>query len=98
ADVREFLRDHPLQQEPDVRAGGDATGRRDRARRRHAMTRGPWLRVLLPPALLALTLTACSSNPKRPAARAGGNGSGTSWRDNTSLSQSKRYHHPSDST
>lgn len=64
------------------------------------MTTGKWLRVLLPlalPALAALALAACSSNPKRPAARAGGS-SGTSWRDDTSLSQSKRYHHLNDST
>jgi len=64
------------------------------------MTRPRWLRALLPLALLvpaALTLTACSSNPKRSAARAGSS-NGTSWRDDTSLSQSKRYQHLSDST
>jgi rare lipoprotein A len=64
------------------------------------MTRARWLRALLPLALLApavLALTACSSNPKRPASRAGSS-SGTSWRDDTSLSQSKRYHHQNDST
>lgn len=65
------------------------------------MTRGGWFRVPLPLALLALaalTLTGCSSNPKRPAAREGGTGSGTSWRDNTGLSQSDRYHQRDDST
>jgi rare lipoprotein A len=66
------------------------------------MTRARWLRALLPlalPGLAALALTACSSNPERPAARQGaGSGSGTSWRDDTSLSQSKRYHHQDDST
>lgn len=64
------------------------------------MTTGKGLRALLPLALLALAalaLTGCSSNPKRPATRAGGS-SGTSWRDDTSLSQSKRYHHQNDST
>ena len=67
------------------------------------MTRRRWLRVLLPLALLALAalaLTACSSNPKRAATRGSNSGSsnGTSWRDDTSLSQSSRYHHRSDST
>ena len=67
------------------------------------MTRGRWLRVLLPLAMLALAalaLTACSSNPKRAATRGSKSGSsnGTSWRDDTSLSQSSRYHHRSDST
>ena len=65
------------------------------------MTRGRWLRTLLPLAMLALaalTLTACSSNPKRTAAPEGGTSSGTSWRDNTGLSQSKRYHHSNEST
>ena len=66
------------------------------------MTRGRWLRTLLPLAMLALaalTLTACSSNPKRTATReSGGSGSDASWRDNTGLSQSKRYHHRNDST
>ena len=65
------------------------------------MTRRRWLRgALLPLAMLALTaltLTACSSNPKRSATREGGS-SGTSWRDDTSLSQSNRYHHRNDST
>ena len=64
------------------------------------MTRRRGLRVLLPLALLALaalTLTACSSNPKRSGTREGG-GSGASWSDNTSLSQSKRYHRSNDST
>ena len=63
------------------------------------MTRGRWLPVLLTlalPALAALTLTACSSNPKRPGAGAGTGG--TSWRDDTGLSQSKRYHRRDDST
>jgi rare lipoprotein A len=65
------------------------------------MTRGRWLRIVVPlalAALAALTLTACSSNPKRPAARASGGGNGAPWRDNTGLSQSKRYHHRNDST
>ena len=65
------------------------------------MTRGRWLRTLLPLAMLALaalTLTACSSNPKRTAAPEGGTSRGTSWSDNTSLSQSKRYYHLNDST
>ena len=62
------------------------------------MNRG--LRILLPLALLALaalTLTACSSNPAR-------HESGSSrapdapWRDDTSLSQSERYHQRNDST
>jgi rare lipoprotein A len=64
------------------------------------MTPCRWLRALPPLALLALAalaLAACSSNPERPAARQGGS-SGPSWRDNTSLSQSKRYHHQNDST
>ena len=64
------------------------------------MTQRPWPRVVLPLAMLALaalTLTACSSNSTRPAAREGGS-RGTSWRDNTGLSQSKRYHHSNDST
>lgn len=60
------------------------------------MTRGRWLRVLLP--LAALTLTACSSNPKRSAGHAGSGRSGASWSDNTSLSQSNRYHRRDDST
>ncbi|HEY8230427.1 MAG TPA: septal ring lytic transglycosylase RlpA family protein [Rhodanobacteraceae bacterium] len=59
------------------------------------MTRRQWLRMLLPLALLALA--GCSSNPKRPAAHAG-SGSSTSWSDNTSLSQSNRYHRRDDST
>jgi rare lipoprotein A len=65
------------------------------------MTRGRWLRALLPLALLALatlTLTACSSNPRRTTAPEGRTGSGPSWRDDTGLSQSKRYHHQNDST
>jgi len=62
------------------------------------MMPGGWLRVLLPLALAALTLTACSSNPKRPAAHAGSASSGASWSDNTSLSQSNRYHRRDDST
>lgn len=61
------------------------------------MTRGRWLRILLPLALLALA--GCSSNPKRTTTRDGNSGgSGTSWRDDTSLSQSSRYHHRNDST
>jgi rare lipoprotein A len=45
-------------------------------------------------------LTACSSNPKRerPSARASGGGSSAPWRDDTGLSQSRRYHHRNDST
>lgn len=65
------------------------------------MTQGRWSRVPLPLALLALAalaLTGCSSNPKRPAARAGGGNSGTPWRDDTGLSQSERYRHRNDST
>lgn len=65
------------------------------------MMRGRWLRVLLPLALLApaaLTLTACSSNPKRPATREGAGGSSAPWRDDTGLSQSERYRHRQDST
>jgi rare lipoprotein A len=66
------------------------------------MTRGGWARIVVALALLApaaLTLTACSSNPKRATTRNGSSGgSGTSWRDDTSLSQSSRYHHRNDST
>ncbi|MGH8183925.1 MAG: septal ring lytic transglycosylase RlpA family protein [Rhodanobacteraceae bacterium] len=56
------------------------------------------LRCLLPLALLApaaLTLTACSSNPARHPERRVAHGS---WRDNTGLSQSDRYHQRNDST
>jgi rare lipoprotein A len=62
------------------------------------MTRGA--RLLLPlalPALAALTLTACSSNPARHES-SGGRASGTPWRDDTSLSQSERYRQRNDST
>ncbi|HVX03585.1 MAG TPA: septal ring lytic transglycosylase RlpA family protein [Rhodanobacteraceae bacterium] len=64
------------------------------------MTRGERaLRALLAlSALAVLTLAACSSNPKRPAARAGGGSSGAPWRDDTGLSQSARYRHRNDST
>ncbi|TAM98283.1 MAG: septal ring lytic transglycosylase RlpA family protein [Rhodanobacteraceae bacterium] len=58
------------------------------------------LRILLPLALLALaalTLTACSSNPQRRETRGGG-ATNAPWRDNTSLSQSDRYHQRNDST
>ena len=62
------------------------------------MRRG--LRILLPPALLALAalaLTACSSSPSRHESR-DTRTPGTSWRDDTSLSQSERYHQRIDST
>lgn len=58
------------------------------------------LRILLPLAslaLAALTLTACSSNPQRRESRSGG-ASNAPWRDDTSLSQSDRYHQRNDST
>jgi rare lipoprotein A len=62
------------------------------------MNRG--LRILLPLALLALaalTLTACSSNPARRESH-GSRASNAPWRDDTSLSQSARYHQRNDST
>ena len=62
------------------------------------MNRG--LRILLPLALLALaalTLTACSSNPARHESHSG-RASNAPWRDDTSLSQSARYHQRNDST
>jgi len=58
------------------------------------------LRILLPLALLALaalTLTACSSNPARHES-GGSRTSNAPWRDDTSLSQSERYHQRNDST
>ena len=58
------------------------------------------LRILLPLALLALaalTLTACSSNPARHES-GGSRTSNATWRDDTSLSQSERYHQRNDST
>ena len=62
------------------------------------MNRG--LRILLPLALLALaalTLTACSSNPARHESGSS-RASNAPWRDDTSLSQSERYHQRNDST
>ena len=62
------------------------------------MNRGP--RILLPLALLALaalTLTACSSNPARHESHSS-RASNAPWRDDTSLSQSARYHQRNDST
>ncbi|HEY9110635.1 MAG TPA: septal ring lytic transglycosylase RlpA family protein [Rhodanobacteraceae bacterium] len=62
------------------------------------MNRG--LRILLPLALLALaalTLTACSSNPAHRESH-GSRASNAPWRDDTSLSQSARYHQRNDST
>jgi rare lipoprotein A len=62
------------------------------------MNRG--LRILLPLALLALaalTLTACSSNPARRESH-GSRASNAPWRDDTSLTQSARYHQRNDST
>jgi rare lipoprotein A len=53
------------------------------------------LRVLLP--LVLLAMAACASNPRRPAARAGGS-QGATGQDNTSLSQSRRYRDRNDST
>jgi len=53
------------------------------------------LRLFLPLALLALA--ACSSNPARHEPR-GGRAPDTPWHDNTSLSQSDRYHQGNDST
>lgn len=57
------------------------------------LRRGWWL--VVPLALLALA--ACSSNPRRPAARGGGSQAAPT-RDNTSLSQSRRYRERNDST
>lgn len=55
----------------------------------------PWLRL---PALLALlALAACSSNRVRHAP-AGGQSANAPWRDDTSLSQSRRYHQRNDAT
>jgi rare lipoprotein A len=48
-------------------------------------------------ALAALALSACSSNPSRHESRST-RASNTSWRDDTSLSQSERYHQRNDST
>jgi len=48
-------------------------------------------------ALAALALSACSSNPSRHESRST-RASNTSWRDDTSLSQSERYHRRNDST
>jgi len=48
-------------------------------------------------ALAAVTLSACSSNPSRHESRST-RASNTSWRDDTSLSQSERYHQRNDST
>jgi rare lipoprotein A len=47
--------------------------------------------------LAALALSACSSNPSRHESRST-RASNTSWRDDTSLSQSERYHQRNDST
>ncbi|HEX5953412.1 MAG TPA: septal ring lytic transglycosylase RlpA family protein [Rhodanobacteraceae bacterium] len=52
------------------------------------------LRLALPLALLALA--ACSSNPQRAGTRGGA--SNAPWRDDTSRSQSERYHQRNDST
>ncbi len=49
-------------------------------------------------ALTALTLTACSSNPARHGSSQPGRTSNTPWRDDTSRSQSDRYHQRDDST
>jgi rare lipoprotein A len=65
------------------------------------MTMRRWLRTAVPlalPALAVLALAACSSNRERPAARPNGGSSSAPWRDDTGLSQSKRYHHRNDST
>ena len=48
-------------------------------------------------ALAALALTACSSNPSRHESR-GTRAPDASWRDDTGLSQSERYHQRNDST
>lgn len=61
------------------------------------MTRRCGLWLLAPLLLAALALTACSSNPRRPATRAGGS-HGASTHDNTSLSQTRRYRDRNDST
>jgi rare lipoprotein A len=50
------------------------------------------------PALAALALTACSSNPARHASPQADRTSDKPWRDDTSLSQSERYHQRNDST
>jgi rare lipoprotein A len=55
----------------------------------------PMLLALL--ALAALALTACSSNPSRHESH-GTRAPDTSWRDDTGLSQSERYHQRNDST
>jgi rare lipoprotein A len=54
-----------------------------------------WVRAVLPLSLLALA--ACSSNPARHSSR-GGETPKAPWRDDTSLSQSERYHQRNDST
>jgi rare lipoprotein A len=56
------------------------------------------LRLALTLALPALALTACSSNPARHASPPADRTSNTPWRDDTSLSQSERYHQRNDST
>jgi rare lipoprotein A len=60
------------------------------------MTRALRPMLLALPALAALALTACSSNPSRR--DSGGNRASNTWRDDTSLSQSERYHQRRDST
>ena len=54
-----------------------------------------WLALL---ALAAPMLTGCSSNPARHASPQADRTSNTPWRDDTSLSQSERYHQRNDST
>ncbi len=55
------------------------------------------LRLFMLLALAALALTACSSNPSRHESR-GTRAPDASWRDDTGLSQSERYHQRNDST